>query len=465
MIGVAITVHNRNEMAKETISEWKKFMPENSKLVVVDDCSSVPFEGSDYRFSYNVGIARAKNKCLELLDDCDHIFLADDDVFPIVEDWYKPYLESNEPHLSMTFEHLKDGRSNGNKRNRNLPNGLSEYHKPCGCLLYIHKSVVEKIGGFDEGFVRWGFEHVEYSLRAYNHGLTSHPFLDVADSLKLFRSLDHEQSIMSSAGDRKIYIPLNRNRIDNHRKTKRYIHFKRSENKGPENVVLCAYFNYLPDPQRNKVWGPDDQGLKKLAKSVVDEGINIVIFHNGIEEPENTHPLVKWVKVEPNMRMAPNVYRYVVFNEYLKSNPSEKVWLADSTDTEMLRSPFNEMQPDRLYVGCEHDSLVANQWMRKNQDPHMYTIPDYRNIVYSHSKHMLLNCGLTGGYLGIVMKYLSLRVALHENYHDGLLKSTDMAGFNYIMFKFFMNKFEYGDKVNTRFKHYEKNEKSWWRHK
>ncbi|EUA60279.1 putative phage protein [Mycobacteroides abscessus 1948] len=47
----------------------------------------------------------AKNRCIaELMDlGCDHLFLADDDVWPTVDEWWKPYVESPEPHLSFQW--------------------------------------------------------------------------------------------------------------------------------------------------------------------------------------------------------------------------------------------------------------------------------------------------------------------------------------------------------------------------
>lgn len=65
-----------------------------------------------YRFEENVGIARHKNKCLELLADagCEHLFLFDDDAYPLVEDWWRPYVDSPEPHLMRIFLDLAGPR-------------------------------------------------------------------------------------------------------------------------------------------------------------------------------------------------------------------------------------------------------------------------------------------------------------------------------------------------------------------
>ena len=84
-IGIGITTHNRKDVFEKTFEEIKKYAPAGAEIVVVDDASTAPVAGATYRFSENVGIARAKNKCMELLYNagCDHFFLFDDDTYPV----------------------------------------------------------------------------------------------------------------------------------------------------------------------------------------------------------------------------------------------------------------------------------------------------------------------------------------------------------------------------------------------
>jgi len=168
-IGIGITTYgNRKTPALEMI---RKYTPD-AKIVTVD-CK---------------GIAKAKNMCLALLDDCEHIFLADDDTFPVVDNWYEHYIDSGEPHLSFTFGRKVIKESNG----------LIEYELPCGCMLYINRKCLDIVGGFDTDFEGYSYEHVNYSQRAYNCGLTSAKYLDVAVSYKLIHSMDQHREINSS---------------------------------------------------------------------------------------------------------------------------------------------------------------------------------------------------------------------------------------------------------------------------
>lgn len=205
MIGVGITTHNRGAIAKHTADQWEKYLPAGAKLVIVDDASIIPFEGATFRFEENVGVAQAKNKCLELLDDCEHIFLSDDDCYPKCADWYLPYINSGENHLMFTFDHLKGGQANGYKK-MVTTGSIVSYNAPCGCMLFFKNIVLKKLGGFDTKFIKYFYEHPEYSQRIFNAGLTTYPFGDVANSLDLFHSMDWAGEVESSVQEDRMWL-------------------------------------------------------------------------------------------------------------------------------------------------------------------------------------------------------------------------------------------------------------------
>lgn len=201
-IGIAITTHNRRRIANKSINELINIAPKDAYIVVVDDASDVPYENDSvdvYRFSQQVGIARAKNKCLELLEDCDHIFLFDDDIYPVTEGWEQRYIQNGEKHLCYTWHVLHNGKVNANVfLHTDYAKGVDVYHRPCGVMLYLQKEVLEVVGGMDNRFIGWGYEHVEYSQRIYNTGLTSYPFQDVIGSKDLFYSYDYHKETTTS---------------------------------------------------------------------------------------------------------------------------------------------------------------------------------------------------------------------------------------------------------------------------
>lgn len=187
-IGIAISTKNRRETAEHTITQWKKFLPEGAKLVIVDDCSEIAYLGADYRFDKPAGIAKVKNKCLELLEGCDHIFLSDDDIFPLWVTWWRPYVHGSPQHACYIF---------GREKLWQEPDYVA-YNLPRGCLLYFTKHCLETAGGYDERFATYSYEHAELSRRIFNMGLTPAAYIDAPNSKGLFYSHDEELTIRSA---------------------------------------------------------------------------------------------------------------------------------------------------------------------------------------------------------------------------------------------------------------------------
>lgn len=429
-IGVAYTVHNRNDVAAKAIERTKKLLPKGAKLVIVDDGSTIPFKGATYRFETNAGIPKAKNKCLELLDDCSDIFLFDDDTWAISRDWYKPYIESDQPHLMFTFDTLKNGRPNGNRQVLST-NGHVQYANPCGCMLYFKRHVLDKVGGFDVKFEKYFFEHVELSRRIYNAGLTKHPFQDVVNSIDLFYSMDWAQDIVSSVQkDRGRLLHNNRRYYQSQMRSTEYKPYKPIP-----NYVLTCLFKSVIDPQRGVKW--DIENTDILEASLPDD----VVFKCFTD-----------AKID-----NPYFARWVAYRDFLRTvDPNSFVWAVDGTDVDMLRNPFNEMKRDVLYVGCEHGQTTGSSWLVNHHPNPMYT------DMYK-GRLPLLNAGLVGGTARMVLAFCELMAISKVEY-------TDMAVFNYIAHRHFSKRVCYGSQVNTVFKKYEQKQNirgnlPWWRHK
>lgn len=218
MLGVAISTKNRRETAEHTISQWKKFLPEGTQLVIVDDCSEIPYPGADYRFDEPAGIAKTKNKCLSLLEGCDHIFLSDDDIYPLQTDWWKPYVHGSPQHACYIF---------GREKLWQEPAYIA-YDLPRGCLLYFTKHCLEIAGGYDERFATYSYEHAELSRRIFNMGLTPAPYIDVPNSKGLFYSHDEELTTRSSlpANERYKHIKQNKKYFELTKNSNKFISYK-----------------------------------------------------------------------------------------------------------------------------------------------------------------------------------------------------------------------------------------------
>lgn len=198
-IGVAITTRNRRGVFERSLSQWQRWAPPDSILVVVDDASDVPLGRDGWTVQgqlvvglitneHRLGVAMSKNLGIEALmaAGCEHLFLADDDVAPTRAEWWRPYIESPEPHLSYQWPNVKyresrHGYDDGCHDGRHF-----QVEFPRGVLLYAERRVIDTVGGLDPAFGVWGGEHVEWQARIHAAGLTTWRYADVLGSQRLW---------------------------------------------------------------------------------------------------------------------------------------------------------------------------------------------------------------------------------------------------------------------------------------
>lgn len=457
-----------------------KHRPEGSVLCIVDDASNEDYvmRADDrivYRFNSNVGIARAKNKCFELLDDCEHIFLFDDDCYPVVSGWWKPYIESGEPHLMYIFKDF----ATGNKLNDNIllyqDDKLRAWSHPRGVMCYYRQECLDAVGGMDPDFGKWGWEHPQLSDRIFNAGLTKFRYADVVGSEKLFYSADEHQAVNSTVSGRARTAQIQRNKAiyETKRDSAEYVPYRKKE-----SIVLTSYFTEQPDPQRGKKWEYDSSVVVPLLMSTAGT-VPVVILYDAkpgtynkaggaLEDVDiNDRPdYVRRHRVSTSIN--PYFQRWLSYYEYLVANRRkiDKVFCVDATDVEMLKNPFPHMEPGALYTGDE-PGQIACEWMVKH-----HRQPQLLSFFKRDGSKQIVNAGLLGGDVDTVIEFCKAMVDFYMNATaDAFHKKqegpgmTDMGAFNYIVYTKFADRFQHGTMVNTKFKANERNTVSWFRHK
>jgi hypothetical protein len=462
-IGIGITTHNRRDVFLAAYQNATRFMPEGGKLVVVDDASDVPVPEATFRFEKNVGIATGKNKCLELLDDCEHIFLFDDDCYPKAEGWWKPYIDAGEPHLMFLFKDFKRAKI-GDSVEVYEDDRVKALSHPRGCMLYLHRPVLDVAGGMDTGYARWGFEHGDLSNRIYNLGLTSFPYMDVQGSEDLIYSGDYEQVVQTTVkfDERRKYITSMEGKYEASKKSKAFFPYKAGaerQNATPDAprsdmAVVCQFFNAMPDPQRQRAWKADFGLVKQLANSVGKQKRTLHVLTNCLEQPDRTDTVVHRM----GQGLNPYVQRWLASWQFLRAHPEiRKVCLVDATDVEMLRDPFPEMQDGVLYVGDE-DEKLGNWWMLHNTKSMVLKM-----YFEQHNDKPLLNCGVVCGDRETVMWLC--REIYTKMLNIWRAETVEMPAFNFIIRNLYRGELEHGRKVTSVFKAFEEKSPAWFKHK
>lgn len=458
-IGIGITTRNRPLQLARTINQIVRLSPYDVKIVVVDDASDMHIV-SDFRFEERVGIAAAKNKCLELLDDCEHIFLFDDDAYPIAYGWWLPYVESPEPHLMYQFLDLATERK---------LNDVTELYRdaehvalsgPRGVMLYVERSVLDVVGGMDPIYGSFGYEHGDWSNRIHHEGLTSWRYADVVGSEKLIYSLDEHEAIERSVplDERQEWVRRNAT-IHNQRRESGYRAFV--PYKPLNNVVLTSFFTSKPDPQHPteplEQWAilpllDSLQGEKLLAFTDHDDNLSLIDIDYEIHE------------------LVINVYfeRHLAAYQWLRAHPEiDFVWCVDATDVEMLHKPWDKMTKGLLYLGSE-PTTVATPWLRANHRSQLMG-----QFIARYRRYPLLNAGLIGGDRETVMAFLHKMIEVYFDTETRLFHGRDIEGnglgdmavLNYVARTFFPDQLVHGGEINTVFKAYERESSAWFRHK
>lgn len=159
-IGLGCTTFNR----PKHIEFWAKQV---SQFSDPDAVCHIANDSQDRR-----GVAFRKNECLRELmkENCDYIFLFDDDSFPIKSGWEQFFIDhlkrSGQNHFCYLFEHPECKKIS-------TKDGISSYTAANGVMMVMTKEAIERVGGFDLNFGIYGGEHAGYSQRIYYAGLNT----------------------------------------------------------------------------------------------------------------------------------------------------------------------------------------------------------------------------------------------------------------------------------------------------
>lgn len=477
MIGIGITTKNRRETLETTLGMFGLYAPTDCVFVIVDDGSDEPLETPHWtgykihRFNQSVGIARAKNKCLELLYDAgvEHFFLFDDDTYPKTEDWWEPYVQSHEPHLMYIFQDFatRPRLNDTTKLYENSQIVASSHAR--GCMLYFKRICLDTVGGMDPIFGKWGYEHPELSNRIFNAGLTTFRYMDVPNSHELIYSSDEYEAVVTTTSgvDRRVCIQRNEPLYQQFYHRKDYVDFRE---KTGTDVVITTFIGGVPDPQRpGTTWEFDPTMLEALVKSCFENGATLYILTDCISElPKEWQSFVHLSQVE-KATLSPYWYRWMIIRDFLRLNTTtiNRLFCVDATDVEMLKNPFAEELEYNLYFGDEDGTMTNCQWMK-----HHHPAQFLQTFFHLHRRTTLLNAGILGGHREVVLMFLDkLLDGYFKNVEDVKKGQTitvgeiDMGLFNYVARTFFPYFIVHGQKVNTKFKANEYNDISWFKHK
>jgi len=243
------------------------------------------------------------------------------------------------------------------------------------------------------------------------------------------------------------------------------------------NLILACLITGIYDVNRSTTLQEDDYELVRAwADSLANAGVKGILFHNGFSEEtcqKYTNTYLSFVKITPDPRFNPNVFRYLVYLDYLEklAYPPDNIFVTDVSDVILLNNPFTSAlfteSPNTLFCGDE-PCLLDNEWMNAHSTSLRTQIDDFAAYEALFGAETLLNCGIIGGNYPIFYDFLQQLGTIHRNYNseNRTAYTGDMGAFNYLARTKFNDRLRHGFPVNTVFKAYEETRiDCWFRHK
>lgn len=241
--------------------------------------------------------------------------------------------------------------------------------------------------------------------------------------------------------------------------------------------IFACLFTGVFDVNRSETLPDNDYSLiEKWVTSIEVLNLHGVIFHNNftaetVAKYSSEFISFEYVNYNPTYNLS--VYRYFVYYDYLLKHEYniESLFITDSTDVEVVNNPFEQQlfraNPTSLFCGDE-PTILHNEWMFNHATHFRNQIPAFEAFENIFANNTLLNCGIIGGNIAVMITLLKELVDFHTLYSQNNKTSYtgDMGAFNYIVRNKFNEQLIHGMPVNSVFKAYEtNNDACWFRHK
>lgn len=240
-----------------------------------------------------------------------------------------------------------------------------------------------------------------------------------------------------------------------------------------EPLVMTCHFTGIYDVNRNTTLPNNDFSLvNDWANSLQKHKVNGIIFHNNFREAtclKYQHAQLHFIRVTHDATFSPNVYRYMVYREFLKQYAAQisHLFVTDATDVVMLKNPFADAfftsNTNKLFCGDEPE-ILGNEWMYHHSQTLRNQIEGYADYEGKFKNETLLNCGIIGGNILVMSSFIEKLASIHEQFNQNNTSqyTGDMGAFNYLVRTEFNNYLLQGAPVNTIFKHYETERTDCW---
>jgi len=177
LIGVGLITFNRataaTEVAEAIVNNLDRDKYDYKLVCSLDQTDTTGYERVSQLMNLiphrNLGISINKSIAMMHLQECDHLFLFEDDFKPIKVGWDTLYLNVHRESGVGLFNYCPRWVSESEKRPKKIikvPSGTVVFeHTHVAQIMSITKKTLNKVGALDPDYVGYGFEHCDYTRR------------------------------------------------------------------------------------------------------------------------------------------------------------------------------------------------------------------------------------------------------------------------------------------------------------
>jgi len=197
-IGIGVCSYRRPELATKLCKEIIQTIDTNKhtiqKVCSVDDKDISGYEWIRENFGlihgHNMGIPVNKNRLIKHLKNNDVLFIIEDDIGILKKGWVDLYLtaiqETGYQHMNYIVKGYRDFIDpNKIKKYKSVSLGWTGPYVS-GVMMVISKHCLRSVGGIDERYKVYGYEHADYSRRCKMSNLYPQDHFHVMEATSYF---------------------------------------------------------------------------------------------------------------------------------------------------------------------------------------------------------------------------------------------------------------------------------------
>lgn len=174
-IGIGVCSYKRPELATNTCKSILATIDRSTHNITtvcsLDDIDATGYDWVIKNFNLihgkNEGISYNKNRLIRYLDGNDYIFLAEDDILFLKPGWVDIYIKACVITGYQHFNYIVSDYRKYIKRTipfKDITIGDSGPYVN-GVFMVMSKECIKLVGGFDNRYIKYGYEHADYTKR------------------------------------------------------------------------------------------------------------------------------------------------------------------------------------------------------------------------------------------------------------------------------------------------------------